>query len=785
MFSEEDYGNTQFPDATFVPPEGQIGAPIMVIGEAPGKDEDRYAKPFVGAAGRKLNRYLDKVGIDRDSEVFVTNVIKRRPNRKNDMKTKEAQAEVMSNLSALHKEIRAVKPQIIVPMGNTALRAIGINWPISSCRGFIIPTAFGKVIPTFHPAFVFRQYQEDITCQKDWSKISRHMKSVSYPTFTESFDLNPTIDDVERFVALVENKIKSGQKVSVALDLETYYFEGTPLNVPIKLVGLAASSTHAIVIPFIEQDDTLYWETEDEELRAWTAIGNLLENPQIEIVTHNSLFDILVLMNHGFTVNATMYDTMIAQALVYPPSKHSLEYVASIYTDFPPWKLTADHSDKGFRYYNAKDATVLQYIKPNLTQDIHDNHLKHVFKLVMDAIVPTCQMMLNGLAIDETAYNQVKDELERKLEELTQELRGHAGTMGFNPNSTAQVAKLLFETHRLRSGVKTKGGSKSTDDSVLNRLSLRYPEHPVVEAMLKYRHYSQQYKTFIKNIYIHVDGRVHSSFKLHRTATGRYSSSEPNLQNLPARKDEDGFIRGLYRVDEGKIIVTADYSQIELMIFAELAGDEVWLEAFRNGDDVHNINSKALLREYHDPKYRTFVKNFIYGLIYGSEGGDIEKVAPKELIQHISIQKMMKNLRQEHPTLFTYREEIEDQVKRKKWVSDAYGRRRYFPTMHLTQANFREAYNHPIQGTAAEIMHSRTPLLIEALHPDTDMLVLQLHDAFYIETYEDRRDEVATTMKEVMERPIVTPMGHELHLRVDVEYGKSLAKKDLIKWKSI
>lgn len=784
MFTEKDYPATQFPASTFVPGEGQIGAPIMVIGDAPGKDEDIQGRPFVGSAGNMLNVFLKRAGIDRAAEVYTTHVIKRMPGLKRDITTQEAQIEISTNTAMLHKEIRAVKPRIIVPMGNAALRALGIKWNIGACRGFIMYSAFGKIIPSYHPAFVFKQYKEKVTCLKDWQKIGRQRKSSSMPIFSETFETEPTIDDVERFVFLAENKIKSGQKVSIALDLETYYYDGSPLNNPIKLVGLAMNQTHALVIPFIEQDETLYWKKEDEELRAWLAIGNLLENPQIEIVAHNALFDILVLMNHGFDVKAQIYDTLIAQALVYFPSKHDLGYVASIYTDFPPWKLTAGHSDKGFRYYNAKDATVLQYIKPKLDEDLRDNGLLPLSRIVMNTIEPTCRMMLNGISIDRQAYEKIKYELEIKLEELVQDLRGHANNVSFNPNSTAQVAKLLFTTHKLKSGVRTKKGKKSTDDSVLNRLSLRYPGNPVVASLQEYRHYSQQYKTFIQNLYIHTDERVHSQFKLHRTATGRYSSADPNLQNLPARKDEDGFIRGLYKVKPGRMLVTADYSQLELMIFAVLAEDEIWLDAFKSGKDIHDINNHALLKEYYDPKYRTFTKNFIYGFIYGSEGGDIEKVAPKELIEHISIPIMMQNLREEHPALFTYRKIIEDHIESKRWIANAYGRRRWFPTMSLSKGNYREAYNHPIQGTAADIMHTRTPLLIEALDAATDVLVLQLHDAFYVETSENRISDVGHIMKTVMEQHIETPMGYEFDLKADVEYGVSLAKKDLQPWKS-
>lgn len=793
MFTEADYPNTKFPASSFVPPEGQIGAPIFAIGEAPGAHEDfgiempdgsRIYRPFIGPAGRMYDNLLRRSGIDRSTQVFTTNMIKRRPNSRNDMNTKEARIEVANNIMALRREINAVKPRVIVPMGNTALQALGIKWKIGQCRGFIFHTPYGKVIPTYHPSFLFQQFQEHYTVQKDWYKIARQMNTMSMPQFPEQFNLNPTIDDVERFVLLIINKLMSGQKVSLALDLETYYLDGSPLNNPIKLVGLAVNGSHALVIPFIDQHDNFYWKTEDEEIRAWNAIGNLLENPNLEVMTHNSLFDILVLMNHGFKVRCKLFDTMLAQFLIYHPSKHDLGYCASIYTDFPPWKLQMGHTDEEFRYYNAKDATVLHYMRPGLNADIVDNGLMVVASNLMRVIVPTCDMMLHGLSISQEAYNDVRFELENKLSEIVRDLRGFAGNVGFNPESPTQVADLLFNKLKLKSAVKTKSKkSLSTDDGVLNRLALRYPKNEAVKTIQKYRHTSQQYKTFIKNLYIHVDGRVHSSFKLHRVPTGRYASADPNLQNLPAKTDPDGYIRGLYKVKPGRILVEADHSQLELMIFGVMADDQIWLDAFRHGVDVHVINGKSLLQTFYDPKYRTFTKNFIYGLIYGSEGGEVERVAPQELIKVIQVPQMMANLKAEHPALFTYREDIETFLRANKFVTNAFGRRRYFPTMSLTKENLRQAYNHPIQGTAGDIMHTHTPLLVEQLDPETDWLVLQLHDAFYIETDENRVDKVAHILKDVMERPIETPMGYRFDiLKAEIKYGTSLADKDLVKW---
>lgn len=788
-FTAEMYGETQFPASNFVPPKGRMDARIMVIGEAPGENEDtgrltptgeRVYEPFVGAAGKLLDKLMKQAGLSRD-DVWLTNVIKRRP-PKNKINTPEAQREIEQSIPGLRRELHQLKPKVIVPLGNTALRALGFNYNIGTVRGYCLPTEFGKVIPSYHPAFIFRQYQEKVTCQRDWQKIARHVVHAGMPTFHEDFELNPTIDDVERFIYLIECKLAAGQDISLAFDLETFYIGDTTLNVPIKLVGFALTKSKAIVIPFIDQQGRYYWKTKDEQLRAIAAIGKIMSNPNIELVIQNALFDVLVMMNHGFDVKCRIYDVMLAQTMVYHPSKHDLGYLASIYTDFPPWKLAKTLTDKEFRYYNAHDCTVLKYIRPELDEDVRSNRVDFLVDMLMETIIPTCRMMLNGIAISPEAYEEVKVKLEVDLASLRDTLCEISGDPAFNPNAPSQVIDLLFNKLKLKSQVKTKKSRKlSVAENVLNRLSLRYPNNLAVETLLEYGKYSQRYGNFIKNLYIHSDGRVHSSFKLHRVVTGRYASTNPNIMNLPARSDPDGYIRGMYHVPEGRIIVAADYSQLELMIFAELAQDEIWLRAFARGEDVHKLNGDALLGKYEE-KYRTFVKNFIYGFIYGSEGGEVEKVAPRELIQRISVRQMMAGLKLTHPSMFTYRDDIEAQIRAKQYVSNAFGRKRWFLSRTLSKADLRAAYNHPVQGTAADIMHTRTPKLDAELDPSQDWLVLQLHDAFYVETDEHRADHVANILRSVMEETIETLMGYTFNLKVDIDTGKSLAKKDLTKW---
>ena len=775
VMQQSDFPASPFPGATFVPGVGNPRAQIMVIGEAPGATEDEQGLPFVGGAGKILDMAIKQAGLSR-ADMYVTNVLKYRPPN-NNIKHPKAQLAMKGFKQALLAEIFRVKPNVIVPLGNTALSALGIGYPITRARGSIFSTSLGKVIPTYHPAYIMRQWHEMFTSIRDWSKIKRHMSNRVVREPIENFIIDPTLQDLELLELRIQKQLQKGTDVVLGVDLETFYVDH-PLDTPIKTIGIATSSTNAIVVPFITQAGNYYWNSDEEATRAIDIINRLLSDPRITIMCHNALFDVQVLMHHGFEVTNPIYDTMLGQYLVYHPSPHTLEYLVSIYSDYPAWKLEAGDNDKEFREYNARDCVVMHAFKEQLDEDIISNNVHHVFENVCKVILPTCRMMLNGIGLDNTKYNATRDMLTSDMGELKSKLVELSGRPSLNPSAPQQVGKVLFDDMGLVSGVKTGKGKKSTGKDVLNKLANRYPDNEFVSNLLLYREYEQRYKTFIKNLRTHDDGRVHTQFALHTAVTGRYSSKNPNLQNLPARTDPQGYIRQMYRAAPGNVIVEFDYSQQELMIFAELAGDEIWKEAFSKGEDVHALNAVALIGFY-NKKYRTFVKNFIYGLIYGSEGGEIEKVAPRELLEKLSIRQMLNNLQKEHPWLFEYRKKIEKDVNKNHYVLNAYGRKRWF-VGKPTKADLRAAYNFPIQSTAADIVHEKTPQIDELmLDNEGCKLILQLHDAYYLEMPEADVPRVAPIVKSIMEERVVTPLGYEFNLKVEGEKGPSLSSVEM------
>lgn len=779
-------------NVNYVPAEGPITAKIAIIGEAPGYHEDQELKPFVGGAGKVLNMLLGHTGIHR-GDIFIDNVIKCRP-PDNKINSREGALAVQYCKHRLIEELKQLRNlKVLVPMGNTSLSVLGYNYKIGDVRGHTIYSdTFGRIVPTYHPAYYLRQWHEFYTGTKDWQKIQEHSMGLLLPI--KYYDnTEPSVLDVEMFARNVDVRAQNLQptdSLKVSLDLETYFFNGSATNTAIKLVGLSVNESQSIVIPFINQDNSLYWKTKEEEIRAYMAIASILENPRVALVIHNALFDALVLMNHGFKINASIYDTEIGQYLLYHPSPHSLNYVASIYANTTPWKEQKNsHSDKEFRKYNGHDTRILQSIVPSLDKDIEDNGLRYLFNITMGNIIPTCKIMMNGIYVDQQRLGEVEGILNEKIDNATTALRAFSGVPYLNPNSGDQVAEILFNQFRLKSTTKTKSKKKlSTDEGVIKRLLAKYTDpghrdvYKFLENLLEYRKYAKQKSTYIDNVrkYISDDGRIRTNLKMHTAVTGRYASTDPNLLNLPARADADGFIRSIFAAPPGKVLLELDYSQEELYLYAVIANDEAWLEAYYSNKDIHEINMIDMIGHYEE-KYRTFIKNFVYGLIYGSDGSEIEKVAPRELMERISIPQMLQNLRDTHPSLFAYRNAILGQIKKTKKVKSVFGRTRWYPN-DLTKADERSAINFPIQATAADIIHMTSPKIEEVLDDEMgDKLVLQLYDAFYIEVKEDRANEVAHKCKTIMEEPIYSPSGYEFRLKVDVKVGNNMSKKALEK----
>jgi len=758
-------------------PEGNINARIMLIGEAPGTNEETFGKPFIGGAGRLLKRIMQDQGILWEN-CYVTNVLKCRPPG-NNIKLAVSQEAIQHCLPNLYDEINQVHPALIVPLGNTALSALGIHGTISKIRGAVLRTEYGKVIPTFHPAYILRQPQEVYTAVRDWVKIGKAIYNNSYTEYVDNFNLNPTLMEIKTFVDQIKQKVYKRENVVLGMDIETTVGKTTWDN-NLICIGIAPDKDNAIVIPVRNIDGSWYFKSDEDNIQLIMAIGSLLEDPNITKIFHNALFDVMVLMNLGFTVSGAIFDTMIGQYLVYSNSKHDLQYVTSLYTDYPPWKVDTNWADdQSIRDRNARDSVVLQMLKPAITEDLKTNNVWTLFNMLMKRIIPISRIMNNGIYVDKEAVEKNFINLTQTTEALKLDLQKLADTSTFNPNSSIQLTDILFDKFKLKSQIKTPKGKLSTGKNVLTRLSIRYPKNKFIKELIEYRNLEKLLTTYGKP-YIHPDNRVRTHLLLHGTVTGRFASREPNLQNLPGKTtDKELYIRKMYSVPPGYVMVEADFSQAEVRVFAQLANDPILLEAFKQGEDIHKNNAIDLFGEY-KPEFRLFAKRFIYSIIYGSGGAELQESAPKEVLKRGNVITLLNKFLIKHSAIAKYQLEIEQKVLKEHKITNPFGRIRWY-SFRPTKADIRSAINFPIQSTVGDIMHIKLSPLDSLCQMMKSKIILQLHDAYYIEVPESKVEKFVPALKFIMEAPVVASNNMSFSIPVSIETGNNMG--ELHEWK--
>jgi len=402
---------------------------------------------------------------------------------------------------------------------------------------------------------------------------------------------------------------------------------------------------------------------------------------------------------------------------------------------------------------------------------------KEMWHLLQEIELPLCEVLASmetdGFMLDETALLAYGEELSEKIEGLKAELFIHAGRT-FNPNSTRELGVILFEELGLPAKKKTKNGY-STNAEVLESLQ---GFHPIVDALLSYRRLSKLYSTYIvglKNA-IEEDGRVRSTFNQTETRTGRISSTEPNVQNIPVRTDEGSRFRAFFVAPEGKVLLDADYSQIELRILAHIADDRAMQQGFADGADIHRMTAAqvfGLLPEEVTPRQRSSAKAINFGIVYGigaySLSQDIH-VSMREAKEYIDAYL------ETYPGVRDYRDTIIRKTEELGYVETLYRRRRELPDIHAKNKVVRAlaeriALNTPIQGTAADIIKIAMVRVFDRLRREgmKTKLILQVHDELILEAPMEEAARAAEILKEEMQQAATLKVA----LPVDVHAGKN------------
>ena len=566
---------------------------------------------------------------------------------------------------------------------------------------------------------------------------------------------------VENAAQLREVVAAVGKYPEFCFDTETTGFD--IFNDRIVGLSLAVEPFKAWYVPFREENTPEYAD----------IVRPLFGDEKIAKIGQNIKFDLMVLRRLGITIRGRMYDTMILHYLLDPESRHNMNALAEKYLNYKPIEiesligkgakqLTMDLVNvERVKEYAAEDADVTLQLKQVLYPMVEQIGLQHLyFEIEEPMIAVLADIEMAGVRIDSEALAVYAVELNRKLAELEAAIRTEAGEPNLNINSARQLGEVLFGKMRIAEKPKmTKTKQFCTDEDYLQSFARK---HRIVDLILEYRGVKKLLSTYVEalpQLVNRTTGRIHTSFNQAVTATGRLSSTNPNLQNIPVRDDMGRRIRKAFiPSDDDHLLLSADYSQVELRLMAHLSGDESLIAAFEHGEDIHSATAaklfnKSLAEVTSEERRRAKTANF--GIIYGisafglSQRLEIPRKEAKEIIDGYFAS---------YPGVKKYMDNVVEKAKEEGFVSTIFGRRRYLNDISSHNAIARglaerNAVNAPIQGSAADIMkiaminvHRRF-----AAEGIRSRVILQVHDELVVDMLRSEQERVTAIVTECME----------------------------------
>ena len=557
-----------------------------------------------------------------------------------------------------------------------------------------------------------------------------------------------------------------------------------------KLVGISLSVTphQAAYIPINHQ----YLGVPDQLPlnEVLTKLKPILENPAIKKIAQNAKFDYSVLANYGIHVQGIAYDTMLESYVLNSTERHDMDSMANRYlhlktitynelTKVDKKQVTIDAIEvEKTTQYAAEDADVTLQLHQKLWPELEkDQKLSKLFTdIEMPLAIVLADMERTGVLIDTKQLNDYSIELNKKMLELEAELHFLAGEK-FNPSSPKQIQAILFDKHQLPVLKKTPKGDPSTSEDVLSELAEQYV---LPRKILFYRSLAKLKNTYTDKLPLMVspiDHRIHTNYNQIGTVTGRLSSNDPNLQNIPVRNEEGRRIRQAFIAPNGYKIISADYSQIELRIMAHLSQDQSLLSAFANDKDIHRVTASEVLTKPEadiTAEDRRRAKAVNFGLIYGMSAFGLSKQIN---LPRKEAQSYIDRYFERYPGVQTYMEETRQLAMQQGYVETLSGRRLYLPKIISgngieKRGAERAAINAPMQGTAADIIKTAMIKMSEWIknQPTGNIrMVMQVHDELVFEVKEELVSEYSALIKSIMENCYQLSVP----LKVDVGIGNN------------
>ncbi|MBR3087853.1 MAG: DNA polymerase I [Prevotella sp.] len=555
------------------------------------------------------------------------------------------------------------------------------------------------------------------------------------------------------------------------LSLDTETTSTNPIEAELVGLSFAVRENQAFYVPVPENHE--------EAQHVVEIFRPLYENPSILKIGQNIKYDMQVLANYGITLEGDLWDTMVAHYLIQPELRHNMDLLAEVYLNYKTIHIDELIGPKGKKQrsmreltpaevyeYAAEDADVTLKLKRVLEPKLKEVGADRLFHDIEMPLIPVlADMERNGVCIDTESLAETSKAFTQRMNDIEQQIYALAGEQ-FNISSPKQVGDILFSKLKIvEKPKKTKTGQFVTSEEVLQTLK---GKHEIVEKILDYRGLRKLLSTYIDTLPQLINPKtqhIHTSFNQTVTATGRLSSSDPNLQNIPVRGEDGKEIRKAFIPEPGSLFFSADYSQIELRIMAHLSGDENMIDAFIQGHDIHAATAANIYKVGIDEvtgDQRRKAKRANFGIIYGitvfglAERLEIDRAEARELINGYF---------ETFPKVREYMEQAKETARQKGYVETFFHRRRYLPDINSRNATVRgfaerNAINAPIQGSAADIIKVAMIRIYQRFKEEhlRSKMILQVHDELNFSVVPEEKGRVEAIVKEEME--------NAYHLRV-------------------
>lgn len=610
----------------------------------------------------------------------------------------------------------------------------------------------------------------------------------SAPAASKSGDLQTaeavdfkTIETVKNSYQLIDTKEKRTELIATLMKQKTFCFdtETTSLDALLaEIVGIAFS---------FKKGEGFYVSFPQDRAEATSVLKefkDLFESEDIEKIAHNLKYDLAVVQNYGLTIRGRLFDTMIAHYLIQPDMRHNMDLLAETYLSYKPVSIETLIGKKGKNQKNMRDldpSEVFEYacedaditfqLKKLFEEKLKETNTEKLFWEIEMPLLPVLEKMeREGVNLDVNALEDFSKELETDLVKLESDIKEMAGFSDFNLDSPKQLGEVLFEKMDIDvKAKKTKTGQYSTSEDTLSKM---VGKHDIFEIILEYRSLKKLKSTYVDALPLLIADdtkRIHTSYMQTVAATGRLSSVNPNLQNIPIRTEKGRFIRKAFIPrNENFTLLAADYSQIELRIIAALSGDEGMIEAFVNKHDIHSATASKVFdvsMEEVTREMRSKAKMVNFGIIYG--------ISAFGLGQRLSIprkeaKEIIDSYFAKYPKIKSYMDEAIVQAKANGYVETLLGRRRNLKDINSSNAIVRghaerNAINAPIQGTAADVIK------IAMINVLKEMKVKKLNSRMLLQVHDELVFDVDKNEIEVMEKLVKDNMENAVKIVVPLE----------------